>query len=423
MVTRYSRTAIVQNISWLFIDRIARAIGGLITIAMLARHLGASEFGKYNYVLAIVGITGVLAGLGLKDSLIRRFVKSECDLFTLIINSFHLRLVSGFFGIVVSVIAILILRADEPDVVFLCIAMAISLLFQSSDIFKYWFESQLRSKVVVIAESSVIYTFLVVKLVLIVFDSPLIVFGVALTIETLSQFLVMLFIYSKLHSFRIAFTLDPSIVRKLVYESVPLLLSGIIIITTIHIDKILIGTIFDDKMVGVFSVASQLFLFTMSFIVVFEVSLYPKFVHESGDTQLTLKNIGLLYRRINQIQIALIIVCFLFSGYFIRFVFGTDFAACAQLFNYLMLTSVVITFARAFDQFHKTVGQFKYIAFRQFSILVLNVVFFLLLAPHFGLVSVVVASGFSYFSVVVSTVFWGPRRQDIRRLYRCILGF
>jgi len=390
---------------------------------MLARFLGASEFGKYNFILAIVSIAGVLAGLGLKDSLIRRFVKSECDLLVLITNSVYLRLISGCFGIVASIVAILVLRPGESDVLLLSVAVAISLLFQSSEIFKFWFESQLRSKLVVIAESTVIYVFLVVKLLLITFKAPLIGFGVALAIESLAQFLMMLFIYSKFHSFRIAFNFNLSIIKSLVYESFPLLLSGIIIITTIHIDKILIGLIFDDKMVGVFSVASQLFLFTMSFIVIFEVSLYPKFVHESSNNQLTLKNIGQLYWRINQIQIALIIVSFLFSGFFIGFVFGTDFAGSPQLFNYFMLTSLVITFARAFDQFHKTIRQFKYLFFRQLSILVLNVIFFLLLAPHLGLVSVVVASGFSYLIVVVSTVYWGPRRQDIRMLYRRILGF
>jgi O-antigen/teichoic acid export membrane protein len=423
MLDKYAKANIVNNISWLFFDRVARAIGGFIAISMLAKYLGASEFGKYNFVLSIVSIVGVFSSLGLKDSLIRRFVKSENEILLLVFSSFFIRLISACFGIFVCVIAVIFLRPQEADILLLCIGMSFSLLFQSSEVFKFWFESQLKSKFIVIAESVVIYIFLVVKLLLIYYKSPLINFAVALSIETFIQFIVMLFIFSRFHSFRITFYFNFSVIRSIVCESFPLLLSGIIIITTIHIDKIIIGLVLGDKMVGIFSIASQLFLFLMSFIVIFEISLYPKFVHESNDARLTLYNIGSLYRRINQLQFILIVLSFLFSGFVINYLFGSDFEGASKLFNYLMITSVIVTFARAFDQYHKTIRQFKYLVYRQFSILIINIFLTLMLIPYLGLISVVIATGISYFVVVVGTVYWGVRKYDIRYLYSRILGF
>lgn len=421
-MTNYTKSRILNNVSWLFFDRIFRGAGGFITVAMLANYLGANEFGKLSFITAIVGIFGVFSSLGLKDALVRRFVKSDSNLLALVLNSFYLRLVSGCLGIAAVVGVVHILRPHEPGILLLSVAIGSSLLFQSSEIFKFWFESQLKSKIIVISESVVIYSFLVIKWIMIALKAQLISFAIVFALESLFQLLVMLYVFTRTIPLRFSFSLNASIINSIVYESLPLLLSGIVIISTIHIDKILIGLVFDDHMVGVFTIASQIFLFVMSFIVIFEVSLYPKLVAECDDNRLTVENIGNLYRRINLIQLALIFLSFLFSDFVFSCFFGSDFAGASQLFNYFMITSVIITFARAFDQYHKTLKLFKYLAYRQFFILVLNVVFFLLLAPILGVLSVVVASALSYLLVVLSTVFWGPRRQDVKILYLRILG-
>jgi hypothetical protein len=59
-----------------------------------------------------------------------------------------------------------------------------------------------------------------------------------------------------------------------------------------------------------------------------------------------------------------------------------------------------------------------------FSVLVIaNIFLTLMLIPYLGLISVVIATGISYFVVVVGTVYWGVRKYDIRCLYSRILGF
>ena len=421
MNPRFLQSNIATNISWLFLAKIAQAAGGIITFALIARHFGAAEFGKYNFILAVISIAGIFSGLGLKDSLIRRFVTREQDFSDLIKNSLYIRLFSGALSVIASVALIYFLRPHESDIIVLAAVMGLSLIFKAGEIFKFWFESQINSKYPVIIESIVICTFLLVKLYLVFAKAPLIIFALVFSVEAFANFVILLYVFYKIHSIPGGVYLNLSLIKSLVSESLPLLLSSMIIITTIHIDKILIGVILGDETLGIFSVASQIFIFVMSLIVIFEATLYPKFIYESSNSKLTLENIGTFYRRINQCQIVLIVLFFLFSENLIVIIFGAEFVDAASVANGLMVTSVLVTFARAFDLYHKVIRDFKYLVYRQSLILLIHIASFFFLAPCFGLISVVYASALAYFFVAMSTVIWGKRKKEMRYLYSGIL--
>ena len=65
---------IVDNIGWLFIDRLFRLGVGLFIGAWLARYLGPEQFGLLSFAGAFVGLFGTFAVLGLQNIVVRDLV-------------------------------------------------------------------------------------------------------------------------------------------------------------------------------------------------------------------------------------------------------------------------------------------------------------------------------------------------------------
>ena len=66
---------IIANTAWLFVDNAALGCGFLVG-AWVARYLGPTRYGTYNYALAVVALFTPLVALGLKDIVIRDIVRS-----------------------------------------------------------------------------------------------------------------------------------------------------------------------------------------------------------------------------------------------------------------------------------------------------------------------------------------------------------
>jgi PST family polysaccharide transporter len=66
---------ILDNIGWLFFDKILRMGVGLIVGVWVARYLGPEQFGLFNFATAFVGMFGAIAGLGLQVFVVRDLVR------------------------------------------------------------------------------------------------------------------------------------------------------------------------------------------------------------------------------------------------------------------------------------------------------------------------------------------------------------
>ena len=66
---------IVDNIGWLFFDKILRMGVGLFVGVWIARYLGPEQFGLLSFAIAFVGLFGAIATLGLQGIVVRDIVR------------------------------------------------------------------------------------------------------------------------------------------------------------------------------------------------------------------------------------------------------------------------------------------------------------------------------------------------------------
>ncbi|MXE16514.1 flippase, partial [Escherichia coli] len=84
--------------------------------------------------------------LGMNDVVVREVIKNENKANVIMGTSLYLQILGRLFASVLVTITIYVLRPNDWAVLFAVLVMLPSVLLRSSDIFKDWFESKIKSK-------------------------------------------------------------------------------------------------------------------------------------------------------------------------------------------------------------------------------------------------------------------------------------
>lgn len=414
---------ILDNIGWLFIDKILRMTVGLLVGIWLARYLGPQQFGQLNFATAFVSLFGIVATMGLKDIVIRDLVRQPENTNTILGTAFTLRLLGGIAAAFLIIGTIAWLRPDDRLTRVMVAILGFTLIFKSSEVIKYWFEAQVQSRYAVWVENLAFLIIASTKVVMILKEAPLIAFVWAMAAETLLASAGLLTIYIKQRHHLRAWRPQLRTSKALLHDSFPLLISAGMIVVNMNIDKIMLGSMLDDASVGIYSVSTQLYNFIFSIFVITEASIFPKLV-KSKD-----KKKGSLHREIVHVYRILFITSLLalpFLGFAapptITLLFGQDYATSASVFLVYMLLMPFALITRGQAAYLKIENLTKMIMWRQFLIMLLNIIFNLILIPIIGIkgaaTSIVIA--FTAGSVIATIV--GPTKTDLLHITTGITG-
>ena len=111
---RQSLQKIINNAAWLSIDKFLRMGVGLVVSIWVVRYLGPDRFGQLSYATAFVALFGAIATLGLDGIVVRELVRKPDDANEILGSAFYLRAVGGITTFVVSLVAIFLLRRNDP---------------------------------------------------------------------------------------------------------------------------------------------------------------------------------------------------------------------------------------------------------------------------------------------------------------------
>ncbi len=413
---------IKRNISWLILDRVFKAVIGFVTLTLLARYLGAEEYGKYSLIISILSVCSAISALGMKDSLIHRFLEQKDGIDAVVYSAMVIRIAMSSVIFLLANLIMPLLRSNDNSFYLIFLIMSGVLFFQFNEVGKYYFEANIKYKSIVIIENFTLAAFLIIKAILIYEDCTIFSIAIAHVLEAIIQSILILIVFKRSINFSVANKLNIGLALSLIKESLPLLISSLIIIITIHIDRIVYGYLMGDYYLGIFSVGSQLFIFAMSFISAAEISLYPNFIKNKNKQLDMVKEIGRFYYLINCIQIVILIISLLCSDRLIEIIFGGEYKSAATTLNSFLAANIFITFARAFDQYFRVMKKFKYLFIRQLTILIIHFPLMVLLIPEIGVYAPAVSSAISYVIVCLLTVVYGEDKREIRKLYKYSIG-
>lgn len=269
---------ILDNIGWLFFDKILRMGVGLLVGVWVARYLGPEKFGILNFAMAFVGLFGTISALGLQEIMVRDLVRNPEESNDILGTGFVLRVLGGIivFGLVIGVISYL--RPEDNLTKTIVAILGLVQIFHASQVIEYWFESQVQSKFIVWTKNLVFLFIAGFKVSMILIQAPLIAFSWIIFLESVLVSIFSFVVYGvktgDLFSWKASFVKS----KRLLKDSWPLILSGLAVAVYMKIDQIMIGQIIGDEEVGIYSAAVRVSEIWYFIPMVITASVFPAII-------------------------------------------------------------------------------------------------------------------------------------------------
>lgn len=415
------------NIFWLFSDKAIKLAIGLFIVAVLARYLGPENYGKLNFALAVIAIMEVVTALGLKGVLVTKLSKRPNDQLLIIGSAFFLRLSVSTIVFILFSFLINIYEIYDTLTKNLMIILAFGMIFKSSQVINYWFESQIKSKYTVWCENTVFLIASLLKFIVVYYDYGVYVISLVLTLESILIFFFSIYIYQRFEcSVKLwSFSIDKSI--SLLKESWPLIISSASWIIYTRVDQIMIKWISGDQGVGYYSAAVRISDLINIIPSIIAFSILPMLIKDKLPMEVLNRKFQDLYDIVIgfTIGICLFVTCFSFS--IVTIIFSDKFSISATVLNIHAWSAVFISMATISGRYLINIGYQKITMYRHLIGILLNVPLNYFLIPQYGIVGAAYGTLlslffsniiFDYFSIKTRVCFYHKLKAIffIRRL-------
>lgn len=329
-IKKREKEKVIFNIFWLFFDKVIRMGFGVFVLILLARYLGPEQYGLINYSQSLVAIALAISGFGLYGIMVRDLVITD-DKYTLLGTAFTIRFVAAIVAYIGLMTTIIVLRPEDQTSIYIVAILGFSLFFNTSDIVRYWYESQVNSRYTVFVENSVFMLLAAIKLLMIYFQCSVIAFVYAFTVETALSGLLLFFVYSKQEKLR-QWQFSWSKAKGLLKDSWPLIISAFAWIVYTRIDQIMIGQMLGDKEVGLYSAATRLSDVANFFPMIIASSIIPAILkHKDSARKIYEQQFQDIYYLIITIMVFLAIFTLFFADDIISLLYGNAYIASSSV--------------------------------------------------------------------------------------------
>jgi len=385
IVNRPNLVKILDNIGWLFFDKILRMGVGLLVGVWVARYLGPEQFGLFNFASAFVGMFGAIAGLGLQGIVVRDLVREPSSKAEILGSAAALQLVSGFVAYGLILATIFWLRPEDALAKTIVAILGSVMLFKASEVAVCWFESQVLSKFIVWVQNGTFLVFASIKVLLIMQGAPLVTFAWVTVAEGLVVALLMLAMLGVLglgaRQLRVKFARA----KLLLADSWPLFLSGVAVMIYMRIDQIMLGQMVGDEAVGIYSAAvriSEVWYFVPAVIV---ASVFPAILEsKKRNKKQYYRRLQCLYDLVVWISISIALPMTFLSAPIVALLFGDTYIAAGAVLAVHIWASIFVFLGVASGQWF--LAENRQVLSLQRTVLgsIVNVILNIVLIPGYG---------------------------------------
>lgn len=409
---RPSLIKILDNIGWLFFDKILRMGVGLLVGVWVARYLGPEQFGQLNYAIAFVGLFGAIAGLGLNGIVVRDIVRAPQSAGITLSTAFILQAVAGVLAVSLVILTIGILKPDDEFTRNMVIILGASLIFKATDAIKYWYEARVQSRHVVWIENGIFVLMAIFRVAMILTESSLMAFVWLTLVEATLISIGLILIYTSRSGFAELFQASGSRAKTLMQDCWPLLLAAIAVTLYMRIDMIMLEGMSSSREVGIYAAAtriSEIWYFLPTIII---ASVSPSIIScHAINIRMYLYQMKRLYFMMTWLALGVSIPASLLSEPIVSLLFGKEFSDAAPVLAIHLWASIAVFLGMASSQ-HLLVENLQKISFYRTLIgLTCNVVLNIILIPDMGAKGAAIATVISYFIATFSLLLFTSTRN------------
>jgi O-antigen/teichoic acid export membrane protein len=376
--------AAISNFGWLAVERAVRVVLNLGVSFVMARYLGPLAWGELGFALAVIGVVGIMAEIGLEGVVRRDLIREPSDAIRLLATSRGLRIVGAGVSAVVLA-AILTGGWIERDEWTLVVVLGLTLLQPAWLVPDMWFQTRLQARIAVKVQIGALLVGAILRLALVAAGSSLVGFAWATVVEAaVAGFL--LWIAAQGVGLRLPWSaFDSGLAIRLLREAWPLFLSGFTVNLYMRVDAIMLRNLADASAVGIFTAATRFTEIWYFIPVALASSLLPALLRARargrGEYLARLQayydlNAGLAYALAAPLALA--------APWLVHIAYGPEFASASPVLALHVWSSVFVFLGVARSQFLVNEGLTRFYLAATAAGLVVNVMMNFILIPRHG---------------------------------------
>ncbi len=383
------------NLSWLIFDKVFRASLNILLSIILARSLGPENYGVLNYLLAFIFLFSSISSLGINQVLTNLIIKSKKkNNHEIIMSAYYLRFTFSLLNYFVFIILITYLNQENFYFNYSLI-IGIGIILKSSEIFFSYFEAKSISKYIVVSQSLGIVASTIFVLFSIINKLDLIYIYYALVIDFIVVFtFVNLFYYIHAKKFFVNFHF--SYIKKLILQSLPVLISTISIILYMRIDQIMINNILGEYDLGIYSVSVR-FIEIFHFIPkIIMISILPILLLSKK----YVNNLVNLNSYIFKLSIIVVLIIFFSSEFLIPFIFSDVYQSSIVTTQILSFSIIFVFYGVINEHWYISKNLQKFYAINVFAGAIINIILNYYFITKFGINGAAYSTILTYFFII-----------------------
>lgn len=410
----------LTNILWLFGDKILKVVSEILVGGWVAQYLGAEDFGLLNYAIAYAIIFNAISKFGITNILVRELVEKPNKKNDALGSAFVIRFFTTLFCICCFLILSYSIHQNDKTTFLILVIISLSLigsLFETIDAF---YQAMVKSKYMVLSKNIVLFSFIVIKVILILAEQPLEYFALAYSLEIIGFGLCMLLLYNQKYESLINWKFDFVMAKSLVRDSWPLMVSSLFISIYMRVDQIMLLYMSSEKEVGIYSAAIRISEAWNFIPVIICASFFPYILKEKKNESSYQNTLKRLYLIMIGASSVVIVVIWILADFIIGFLFGMEYIDSSLISRIHILGAPFGFLGVATSQYLVSENLTKVSLYRTLIGVIMNLILNYFLIPAYGGVGAAIATVFSYASVVLALTLFKDARGQIKIIFKAI---
>ena len=251
-IKKLLKNQVFANMRWLVSGRILQMAIALVINMITARYLGVNNYGIINYVASYVSFFTPICSLGLESIIIKELVDKPDKQGETIGTAMGMRVISSILSMAAILVFLVVLDNGNRVMLGVAFVQSMILVFNTADLFEFWYQSRLESKVSVSVRTVGYLITAVYKIAILVFQKCIYWFAFTNTLDMIIAFIFLMIVYKKSGGQKLVFNINTG--KKMLKISYNFIVSGLMVAVYAQMDKIMLGKMLDTYTVGLYSV-------------------------------------------------------------------------------------------------------------------------------------------------------------------------
>jgi polysaccharide transporter, PST family len=404
---------IIGNMGWLMVDRIVRMGMGLFVGVWVARYLGPVQFGSLNFSIAFIALFGTVTTFGLEMIVVREVIHNADDTHEILGTTLALRACGGLLTVGLSIGLLRLIQPHDREGLLLVSILSLTLVFQAFDTIDAFFQSQVRSKITVLAKNSAFLVFAAVRVLLIYVKAPVWSFA-ASNVGEIALGAAGLALGYRLSGGRIfSWSVNKKRAVSLLQQSWPVMFSGMAIMAYMRLDMVMLKMMKGDFAVGLYSAAtkvSEVWYFIPMAIV---SSVSPAIMRVKDDPVLFHGRLRKLFALMTQMACVIGSVVAFSSHAIIRMLYSDSFSGAAPVLAVHVWASVFVFLGVAQSPWNLSKNLLTLSLYWTVAGAIINLIMNLYLIPKYSAMGAAISTVVSYAIAGVFANIFSARTRPI----------